>query len=348
MLKRLTNIIDRSLTLSTHKVRTLPILILMPHSRCNCRCVMCDIWKANKHKQELTIEDLEGHIDHFKKLGVEQVVFSGGEALMHSNFWLLCKLLKEISVKITLLSTGLLLKKNKEEVLKWCDEVIVSLDGSSTVHNEIRNLPNAFEQLREGVRAIKAIAPKFPIMGRCVLQRLNFADLPNIIESAQEIGLDKISFLAADVSTSAFNRPKPLPNERVAEIALSPNEVEAFQEVLNQVSIDFAKAFNTGFIMESREKLNAIVQYYGGLNGQNTFPKVHCNAPWVSSVIEVNGDVLPCFFHPKLGNIYESPFDTIINSPQAIEFRKSLNVAENPICQKCVCSLNLKPTQALV
>ena len=27
------------------RLTRLPILVLEPHSRCNCRCVMCDIWK---------------------------------------------------------------------------------------------------------------------------------------------------------------------------------------------------------------------------------------------------------------------------------------------------------------
>ena len=33
----------------TNHVGRLPIMVLMPHSRCNCRCLMCDIWRANKN-----------------------------------------------------------------------------------------------------------------------------------------------------------------------------------------------------------------------------------------------------------------------------------------------------------
>ena len=32
--------------------------------------------------------------------------------------------------------------------------------------------------------------------------------------------------------------------------------------------------------------------------------------------------------------------DQILNSPAAVAFRESLDVATNPVCQKCVCSLN--------
>src|SRR5882724_13571896 len=134
----------------THRIHQLPVLVLMPHSRCNCRCVMCDIWKANSEKKEISTEELSKHISAFKKLGVKQVALSGGEALMHSNLWKFCEQLKSIGVKISLLSTGLTLKANASEIVAHCDDVIVSLDGSKEAHNRIRNIPNAFEKLAEG------------------------------------------------------------------------------------------------------------------------------------------------------------------------------------------------------
>src|SRR5262245_57880004 len=95
----------RLLTAKSHRIYTLPVVVLMPHSRCNCRCVMCDIWKANQNKQELTRGDLARHLDVLRKLNVQWVVLSGGEALMHSNLWTLCELLAELNIKISLLST---------------------------------------------------------------------------------------------------------------------------------------------------------------------------------------------------------------------------------------------------
>src|SRR5574339_587902 len=108
---------------------------------------MCDIWKANHEKKEISAEELQKHIKHFKRLGVREVVFSGGEALMHSNLWKLCSLLREIGIKITLLSTGLLLERNADHIISNCNEVIISLDGSQTVHDKIRNIPQGFEKL---------------------------------------------------------------------------------------------------------------------------------------------------------------------------------------------------------
>ena len=139
---------------------------------------MCDIWKANANKQELTRDDLLPHVKSFKNLHVQRFVLSGGEALMHSNLWLLCELLKELNAQITLLSTGLLLKTHAANIVRWCDEVIVSVDGAGEVHNAVRRIPRAFERLAEGVAALRDLQPGYPVSGRSVLQRTNFRDLP--------------------------------------------------------------------------------------------------------------------------------------------------------------------------
>ena len=137
-------------------------------------------------------------------------MLSGGEALMHQNLWLLCELLRELNpdLKITLLSTGLLLKAFAADVVKWCDEVIVSLDGSRDVHDAIRRVPRGFERHgRRHRRAARAASRTIRSAARCVLQRNNFRDLPNIVDAAHEIGLNRISFMSVDVSSTAFNRP---------------------------------------------------------------------------------------------------------------------------------------------
>ncbi len=335
----------RLTTSITHRIYELPVLILMPHSRCNCRCVMCDIWKANNDKKEISVEELARHIAQFKKLKVREVVLSGGEALMHSNLWKLCDLLKENGMRVTLLSTGLLLAKNAKEVTQHLSEVIVSLDGSKEVHNKIRNIPQAFEKLEEGVLAIKKLNKNFRVSARCVLQRYNYFDFSNILSSAQQIGLDQISFLGADVSTAAFNRSAPWASERVGEVALSKEEAKQFAQLLEDSFVHQKSLYDSGFIAERPDKMRRIAQYYGALNGSEDFPKPICNAPWVSAVIESDGSVAPCFFHQSYGNIHDHRVSEIINSTEAILFRKQLDVQTNPICKKCVCSLKLGITQ---
>jgi MoaA/NifB/PqqE/SkfB family radical SAM enzyme len=306
---------------------------------------MCDIWKANNDKKELSAEDLQKHILHFKKLGVREVVFSGGEALMHTNLWRFCDVLREASIKITLLSTGLLLEKNAREITRYFRDVIISMDGSENIHDKIRNVPRGFQKLAAGIKSLKQINPVFKVTGRCVLQRYNYFDFENIVHAARAIGLDQISFLAADVSSAAFNRQEHWKPDRVSEVALTITEAEELEKILARSFETLKREYESRFIAESPEKMLKVVQYYKAINGASAFPQTVCNAPWVSAVIESDGSVMPCFFHKSYGNIHNNNFMDIINSPEAISFRKNLDVEKDETCKKCVCSLKLGVTQ---
>jgi MoaA/NifB/PqqE/SkfB family radical SAM enzyme len=342
-----TEIIRRFATLKTHKIYSLPIVILMPHSRCNCRCVMCDIWKGNNNVQQLEESDISELLVSLKKLNTKCVVMSGGEALMHPNFFRLCEILKSYKISITILSTGLLLKKYSKEIIAMTDEVIVSLDGSKEVHDKIRNIPNAYDKLKEGVQELKRLNKKYRITGRSVIQKSNFEDFPNIVDAAKDIGLDQISFLTADVTTDAFNREELWGEEKVGEIKLSVDEVKRFKDIIESLIETHSEDFSNKFIAESPDKIRRFYHYYAAYHGLSEFPEIKCNAPWVSAVVEADGSVRPCFFHHKIGNIKETSLPEIINSEKSISFRKNLDMAENPICKKCVCYLNLSPLAKL-
>lgn len=331
----------RTLNLATHRVTTVPVLVLMPHGGCNCRCVMCDIWKANRDGRILSESDLSPHVESIRRLRVQRIVFSGGEALLHPNLWSLCALLEEVGAARTLLSSGLLLERSSADISRWLDEVIVSIDGSRSVHDRIRRVRGAFDRLARGVKAVRAVRRSIRVTGRCVLQKENYRDLSAVVDAARSVGLDQISFLAADVSSSAFNRPHPWDAERMSTVTLDRSDVAAFATVVETFIREHPEAFSSGFVAESPERLRMLPRYYAGLLGDRPFPAVRCNAPWMSAVIEADGAVRPCFFHEPYGNIEDGDLMEILNSPCAVSFRRRLSVADDDTCRRCVCSLRL-------
>ncbi|HMH20217.1 MAG TPA: radical SAM protein [Puia sp.] len=336
---------QRYRTLVTDRIATLPIAILMPHSACNCRCVMCDIWKGNHNLKQLTEQDMEGLLQSLRRLGTRQVLMSGGEALLNPNFFRFCAILKKENIRITLLSTGLSLKRHAVDLVKWVDDIIVSLDGDEQLHDTIRNIPGAFRKLSEGIQAIRSLDPSFPITARTVIHRLNFRHWLAIIQAAKAIGIDQISFLPADVSSEAFNRADPWDEPRQHEILPAKEELSELLEIIQGLIQDHKEFFDARFIAETPEKLSKIGAYYTASYGLNPFPYKKCNAPWVSTVVEADGTVRPCFFLPPLGNIHKDPLDKILNSPEAVQFRKTLDMDTNSTCIKCVCYLNLPPSR---
>jgi MoaA/NifB/PqqE/SkfB family radical SAM enzyme len=335
--------IQRRRTLQTSRISALPVVILMPHSACNCKCVMCDIWKGNHRVKQLTREDIGALLRTLKKFETRQVVMSGGEALLNPNFFAFCEMLRKERINISLLSTGLLLKKNADALLKWVNDIIVSLDGNEVIHDQIRNVPGAFRIMQEGIASIRSHNPQYKIRGRTVIHRQNYRYWPAIIKSAMDLGLDQISFLPADVSSHAFNREQVWDRSRQEEILPEESELPELHAIIQTLIRDLEPLFRNRFIAESPAKLQNIYSYYAAFYGRNQFPHKKCNAPWVSTVVEADGTVRPCFFHESLGNIHEKPLDEILNSANALSFRRNLNTNSNGTCNKCVCYLHLPP-----
>src|SRR5206468_3947813 len=69
--------------------------------------------------------------------------------------------------------------------------------------------------------------------------------------------------------------------------------------------------------------------------GHGRFERPACDAPWWSSVVEADGRLRPCFFHPPVGDVRQG-LGLVRGSPR---YRAALAAidAPNRICEACVC-----------
>jgi MoaA/NifB/PqqE/SkfB family radical SAM enzyme len=299
---------------------------------------MCDIWKRDS-AQEITWEQFAQQLPAIETLGVRWVVFSGGEPLMHSGLFRFCAELRQKKIRVTLLSSGLLLARHASQIAEYVDDLIVSLDGPPETHNTIRRVSNAFDLLAAGIDRIHSLRGSYQIAARCTVQRLNCAELVKTTESARCLGLNSISFLAADVHSNAFNRRTILPlAPSVDGIALTADQLAVLDDQIDALA---ATGECGSFVLESAAKLRAISLHFRSYLGIAEPVAPVCNAPWNSAVIEADGSVRPCFFHPSIGNLRDGvSLPDVLNAPEAVAFRAGLSVPDNPICRQCVCSLN--------
>jgi Fe-coproporphyrin III synthase len=324
-----------------HTIRSLPVLVVHAHTSCNCRCIMCDIWKTREGKS-FGVRDLQPHIASIKKLGVRWLVFSGGEPLLNPELPLLCALLRKENIRLTLLTTGLLLQKCAADVAASFDDVIVSLDGPPQIHDAIRRVDGAFALIATGMKAVRQHRHDLPITARTTVQKANHSHLRETVRAAREIHLNGISFLATDLTSTAFNRPLAWPVIRQDEIGLSLQEVEALDAEIEAMIEEAPCGTKDAFVAETPDKLRRIARHFRVHLGLQPAEAPMCNAPWVSAVIEVDGSVRPCFFHPPIGNLQERSLESILNEPRARSFRENLVIQDNPICRRCVCSLHYR------
>jgi MoaA/NifB/PqqE/SkfB family radical SAM enzyme len=257
---------------------------------------------------------------------------------MHSDLFRLCQFLRERKIRTTLLSTGLLIERHVNRIEEWIDDVIVSLDGPPEIHDAIRRVPGAFHLLARGLAALHRINPDFPVSARCTVQSRNCAHLRATVEAARSLALRSLSFLAADVSSEAFNRPGAWSLDRQNQVALAPSQIP---ELEAEVEALIASGECGRFVLETPQKLRRIVDLLKAHLGLRAPLAPRCNAPWVSAVLENNGTLRPCFFHPPIGAVSQgaSLLDAL-NGPEAIRFRRNQDVSTNAVCRRCVCSLN--------
>jgi len=317
-----------------HRVHVLPIIIVYLNNVCDSQCVTCSIWKNNDalkipaHRQmpEPLIEELYTRLKEWRP---RQILLSGGEPVLHPQFGRAVHEFRRIASSVCVITNGLRLAACEPSVLRNVNEFYISFDAPDAAgYQKIRGV-DGFARLAEGMKALAGAHPRPRTVARCTLQHENVRQIPQLIAAARHIGFDAISFLGADVSSTAFSRdlhgaPDPAP--------IQPSRDDLAVMERDILSLQNADRFVEGGV----DKLHRILQYFRALRAEGQFPSIRCNAPWVSMVIETTGQIRGCFFQPVIGDFRS------INGERALRFRRELDVNNDSTCQRCVCSKFLR------
>lgn len=327
-------------TPDSNGLRSLPLATLYLTERCNSRCVTCDYWRHGR--VDMTLEAVSRLVPGFAALGTRVVLISGGEPLLNPEWPRIAALLKAHGLKLWLLTSGLSLAKHTERVRELFDTVTVSLDGTcAATYAAIRGL-DAFDKVCEGIRDAAALGSRVSL--RVTVQRANYRELPNFVDLARTLGAKQVSFLAADVSNPhAFGRN--VPEGFASDIALRTEDLPAMRAVLDAIERSHASDFDTGFVAETPQKLRRILQYYEAIRGRSEFPRVRCNAPEFSAVIEAGGQLRPCFFISGGHAVAGTDLAASLNEQPMQLLRGDIRAGRRTECQRCVCSMWRDPTR---
>jgi MoaA/NifB/PqqE/SkfB family radical SAM enzyme len=327
---------------TTGRTHAVPMVLFAPTARCNSRCVSCDWWQSDG-KSDLSLDEIRAVAAELPRLGTRVVVFTGGEPLVRPEVMEIADIFRRRGLTLQLLTSGLALERHAMAIAARFSTVIVSLDGHTPeLYRRIRGV-DGLGAVCAGVQRLRAVAPEVTIKARSTLHRLNFRHLPDLVAKAQELGLDQISFLAADVTSDAFNRRASLPQAEPPgnrQLLLEPHEVDEFGRVVEETIAGHGPALAAGTVAPGPQGLRRLVAYYRAQLGQAPFPPVDCNAPWMSVLIEADGAVRPCFFHPPVGNLRQRPLRALLGQEMPA-FRRALQVQSDATCGRCVCTIKV-------
>lgn len=128
-------------------------------NRCNLSCIHCsqnaDI--VEKNVRELTTQEWDTVIDRVVASDIRDIVISGGEPMVRSDFFGIISYLRERSKgELTLMTNALLIhEKNVKEIVRCFDYVCISMDGGSEELTEKIRGKGVFQKVIEKIHLLQ-------------------------------------------------------------------------------------------------------------------------------------------------------------------------------------------------
>jgi radical SAM protein with 4Fe4S-binding SPASM domain len=111
------------------------LLVFHITGRCNLQCVYC--YASSYDRADLKIEEVQDVLSQAARLGTRHVILSGGEPLLHPDFYEIAEYAKELRLKVHITSNGTMIDEIAAEKLRSLDvNVTISLDGSCAEAND--------------------------------------------------------------------------------------------------------------------------------------------------------------------------------------------------------------------
>lgn len=161
-------------------------------SRCNLRCVHCNIIYANSDLPECSLEQVEMIAENLARLKVAIVLLTGGEPFMRQDLPAIIKAFESRGVHVRMQTNGL---ASEEQIASAVEaggrDISISLDTLKPELQEKINggIPGSWHRALKAIADFTRVLPKrgsFASLG-CVLQTSNLNDIEDVIKFATSI-----------------------------------------------------------------------------------------------------------------------------------------------------------------
>lgn len=159
--------------------------------KCNLKCKHCGSSAGKARHNELSTQEGLQLCDDLAELGFKGITLFGGEPFLRNDWLILGKKIKDLGMKLSVVSNGFVNAKRiiPELVKLEMDSVQVGLDGASAqTHDKIRGVSGSFEKAIEFLRLVKKTG--LPFGAITTVSKMNFKELPAIRDVITREGFD--------------------------------------------------------------------------------------------------------------------------------------------------------------
>lgn len=287
--------------------------------RCNLNCPHCYMGASATELPELSTDDWLKVYEIIWKIGVPNVVFTGGEPTLRDD---LVKLVTEADEFVTgLVTNGTKLVELAEPLrdasLDYAQVTLESHDAA--VHNAMVKAKdfNAFEQTVAGIK--RALELRMQVVTNTTLAKANASGFTDLLRFGAGLGLKNMSCNTIICSGGgiAARKEEGLPLDELKGI------LEKAIPVAQELGVNLQWYSPTCYLHLNPVEL--------GLGAKG------CSAAAHNMTIQPDGSVLPCQSWPEsVGNILKDPWDGIWNHPTCGKLREHGFAQENEECTTCI------------
>ena len=272
---------------------------------CDQRCKHCYIFAENACKKldsmswegmQQVVDNVEEFCRTFRRLPYFYI--TGGDPILHPDFWKLMELLKERHIPFTILGNLFHLTDENLKRLKdcGCDKYQLSIDGRRKTHDWFRK-PGSFVETLEKIGMIRKAGITAVVM--TTVSSVNYRELPEII--------DTVVRYRADVF--AFARYVPTSNKK--STGISPAEYRKLLAICDAKYKKYEQDPDCVTYFNRKDHLWTLYQYETGefripANVKKGMIYGGCNCGNCHITILPTGDVYACrrVAESKVGNVF--------------------------------------------
>lgn len=258
---------------------------------CNYRCKSCDVWRRHEHTAELSTEEVKAGLDILRKLGVMEIVLSGGNPLLREDIGEIIDYASRHFIT-TIYDNGSQAAK-KIDALRNADFVAISFDTLDEekydylkgVHGAWKNALSAIETLHDE-RITVGVSP--------TISQFNIYEILDFTDYFTKRGVPVLYCL---YQHDTYSQPLFQIGEKDKELEIV--DKKAFAKMCDKL---LEKKSEREGVLITRKMLNSLKELY--LNGSRVW---ECKALQSFFIIDPAGKVAGCHLQQPVAKVFDLP-----------------------------------------